>query len=279
MPWRQTFGFTVNPATPDEEGAFRLSEINPERYALEVQNLPEEFYVKSARSGDVDALENGIDLTRGAPAPLQIVVAGTAAAVAGSVKNSDGVAVAEAIVALVPQEGARQKQPPFYRSSKTDASGNFRLTGLIPGPVLSWVAAVQQAVGLEPVNYSLGGVVDPRGGLDMIWLVGVLMAGFGVGALVFFGFGGKSRRVHQLDNYAGGHFLTAEVRYQYSDNFYAGLMHLIGPWYRGAFLWLEGAVRALVDFLSYGMNWVYRSIQPLLFLLATTVAMLAWAAV
>jgi hypothetical protein len=140
MPWRQTFGFTVNPATPDEEGAFRLSEINPGRYALEVQNLPEEFYVKSARSGDVDALENGIDLTRGAPAPLQIVVAGTAAAVAGSVKNSDGVAVAEAIVALVPQEGARQKQPPFYRSSKTDASGNFRLTGLIPGQykVYAW---------------------------------------------------------------------------------------------------------------------------------------------
>jgi formate hydrogenlyase subunit 3/multisubunit Na+/H+ antiporter MnhD subunit len=153
------------------------------------------------------------------------------------------------------------------------------LTGLIPGPVLSWVAAVQQAVGLESVNYSLGGVVDPRGGLDMIWLVGILMAGFGVGAVVFFGFGGKSRRVHQLDNYAGGHFLTAEVRYQYSDNFYAGLMHLIGPWYRGAFLWLEGALRALVDFLSYGMNWVYRSVQPLLLLLATTVAMLVWAAV
>ena len=97
-------------------------------------------------------------------------------------------------------------------------------------------------VGLPVVNYSLGGVVDPRGGLDMIWLVGVLMAGFGVGALVFYGFGGKSKRVHQLDNYAGGHFLTAQVRYQYSDNFYAGLMHLIGPWYRGAFLWLEGAV-------------------------------------
>ena len=64
-----------------------------------------------------------------------------------------------------------------------------------------------------------------------------------------------------------------------SDNFYAGLMHLIGPWYRGAFLWLEGSVAAVVDFLSYAMNWVYRSIQPLLFLLATAVAMLVWAAV
>ena len=153
------------------------------------------------------------------------------------------------------------------------------LTGLIPGPVLSWVAEVQRVVGLPVVNYSLGGVVDPRGGLDMIWLVGVLMAGFGVGALVFYGFGGKSKRVHQLDNYAGGHFLTAEVRYQYSDNFYAGLMHLIGPWYRGAILWLEGAVTSLVDLLSYAMHWLYRSVQPLVFLLAATVAMLVWAGV
>ncbi len=153
------------------------------------------------------------------------------------------------------------------------------LTGFIPGPAIAWVAEVQRLVGLPVVQFNLGGVVDPRGGLDMIWLVSVLMAGFGVGALVFYGFGGKSRQVHQLDNYAGGHFLTAEVRYQYSDNFYAGLMHLIGPWYRGAFLWLEGSVAAVVDFLSYAMNWVYRSIQPLLFLLATAVAMLVWAAV
>jgi hypothetical protein len=140
MPWRSVYGFTVNPAAPDENGAFRLSEVNPERYALEVQNLPEEFYVKSARSGDVDALENGVDLTRGAPAPLQIVLGGTAASVVGSVKNGDGAAVAEATVALVPQEAARQKQPLFYRSSRTDASGGFKLTGLIPGAykVYAW---------------------------------------------------------------------------------------------------------------------------------------------
>ena len=139
-PWRQDYGFTVNPAAPDENGAFRLSEINPERYVLEIQNLPEEFYVKSARSGDVDALENGIDATGGAPAPLQIVLAGTAAGIVGSVKDGDGAAVAEATVALVPQEAARQKQPPFYRSSQTDSSGNFKLSGLIPGnyKVYAW---------------------------------------------------------------------------------------------------------------------------------------------
>lgn len=151
------------------------------------------------------------------------------------------------------------------------------LSGFIPGPALGWVAEAQKALGLPVVPFTLGGIQDARGGLDMIWLVCILMAGFGVGALVFFGLGNKSKRVHQLDNYAGGHFLTAGVRYQYSDNFYAGLMHLIGPWYRGAFQWLEGAFTSAVEFLSLAMNGLYRFAQPTLLVLATAVAALAWA--
>lgn len=151
------------------------------------------------------------------------------------------------------------------------------VAGVFPGPALSWVAAVQQSIDLPPVTYHLGGIESPQGNIDMIWLVGVLFAGFGVGALVFFGFGGKSRRVHQLDNYAGGHFLTADVRYQYSDNFYAGLMHLIGGWYRGAFAWLESAISSAVDMLSFGINGLYRTAQPMLFVLIAAAVTLAWA--
>jgi formate hydrogenlyase subunit 3/multisubunit Na+/H+ antiporter MnhD subunit len=151
------------------------------------------------------------------------------------------------------------------------------LVGTVPGPALSWVAEVQKSLGLPPVPFILGGVEDARGGLDMLWIVGILMAGFGVGALVFFGLGGRSKRVHQLDNYAGGHFLTAENRYQYSDNFYAGVMHLIGPWYRATFLWLEGALASGVETFSFAMNGLYRVVQPNLLILATAVAVLAWA--
>jgi NADH-quinone oxidoreductase subunit M len=151
------------------------------------------------------------------------------------------------------------------------------LAGFMPGPALSWVAAVQAGLGLPVVPYTLGGIQDARGGLDMLWLVGILFAGFGVGALVFYGLGGRSKRVHQLDNYAGGHFLTAENRYHYSDNFYAGLMHLIGPLYRGAFLWLEGALSAAMDFMGNAMAGFYRFAQPTLLVLATAVAALAWA--
>jgi NADH-quinone oxidoreductase subunit M len=150
------------------------------------------------------------------------------------------------------------------------------VSGVIPGPALDWVAAAQGALGLPVLQHTLGGVEDVRGSLDMIWVVGVLFAGFGVGALVFFGMGGRSKRVHQLDNYAGGHFLTADVRYQYSDNFYAGLMHLIGPWYRGSFRWLEGIVASGVDFASFTMNGLYRFVQPMLFLLTAAVLAVAW---
>jgi beta-lactamase regulating signal transducer with metallopeptidase domain len=175
-PWRQIFGFTVNPAAPEENGAFRLSEVNPERYVLEIQNLPEEFYVKSARFGDVDALENGIDLTGGAPAPLQIVLGGTAAAIVGSVKDGDGAAVAEATVALVPQEAGRRMQPLFYRSSRTDPSGNFKLTGLIPGEykVYAWTRVDGEpwvsAEFLKPLDSKGKSVTLRDGGSQMVEL-------------------------------------------------------------------------------------------------------------
>lgn len=149
------------------------------------------------------------------------------------------------------------------------------VTGLFPGIPLAWVASALQAIGLPVPDITLGGVQSPSGSLDMIWVIGVLFGGFGVGALIFYS-AGRSKRVHQLDNYAGGHFLTADVRYQYSDNFYAGLMHLIGGWYRGSFLWLEQGVKSLVEFLSLFMQGIYRRANAEFYLLTVTLFVIAW---
>ncbi len=149
------------------------------------------------------------------------------------------------------------------------------VTGLAPGLVLDWVASAQRELGLPVLVPTLGGVARPDGGLDMLWVVGLLFAGFGVGALIFLA-GGRARTVHQLDNYAGGHFLSADVRYHYSDNFYAGLMHKIGTWYRGSFRWLQDAVVAATDFLAQGAVGIYRSIQPTAWLLGVAVLALWW---
>ncbi len=149
------------------------------------------------------------------------------------------------------------------------------LTGYFPGIVLDWVAAAQTLIGLPALVHHLGGVASEKGGLDMIWVVSILLAGFGVGAILFYS-GNRSKRVHQLDNYAGGHFLTADTRYQYSDNFYPGLMHLIGPWYRKSFRWLESALVSAVDALSLAMQGLYRHSHPSVYLLAAAVFALYW---
>ncbi len=150
------------------------------------------------------------------------------------------------------------------------------ITGAAPGLVLGWVAAAQGALGLPVLAYTLGGVDSPQASLDMLWVVGVLFAGFGVGAILFYGFGGKTQRINQLDNYAGGHFLTTEMRYHYSDNFYAGLMHLIGGWYRGSFHWLESAISSGVSLVATAAGGWYRAVSPGFYLLAGSTLLLAW---
>jgi NADH-quinone oxidoreductase subunit M len=107
----------------------------------------------------------------------------------------------------------------------------------------------------------------------MIWVSLILFYGFGVSALIFYFLGGKAKRVHQYDNYAGGHFLSSEVRYHYSNNFYPGLMHLIGNWYRGSFKWLEQSLVSAVSFVATLFENMYRSRQPVMLL--TVVVVLA----
>ena len=150
------------------------------------------------------------------------------------------------------------------------------VTGVTPGLVLSHVAAIQESIGLQPVSYVLGGIEAASGSLNMIWVTGILFAGFGIGAVLFYGFGGRSKRVHQLDNYAGGHFLTAEVRYQYSDNFYAGLMHRIRPWYRNSFVWLESSLVSAVGAVSTLARGFFEQANPALWALVGTTVVMTW---
>ncbi len=147
------------------------------------------------------------------------------------------------------------------------------VTGYLPGLVFDWIAPVQAALGLPPLVYHLGGVTTAGGNLDMLWLVSSMLVGFGIGALIFYA-GGRARRVHQLDNYAGGHFLTAETRYQYSYNFYPALHRLIGPLYRGSFQWLESGLVSMLELVSAGAQGIYRSVHPALYLLAVLVSVL-----
>jgi hypothetical protein len=120
-------------ASHASNGGFTLSNAQPDRYAVTVTGLPDGFYVRSIRMEEADALESGLDLTRGAAGSLQIVVSGKAAQVEGAVTNEKQEPVAGSTVVLLPTSEKRREQFQFHKTVNTDQHGHFILKGLEPG--------------------------------------------------------------------------------------------------------------------------------------------------
>ena len=151
------------------------------------------------------------------------------------------------------------------------------VTGVFPGVPLQWVAEAVAAVGLSMPDYHMGGVMTASGNFDMRVLTAILLGSFAIGALIFYR-AGRSRRIHPFDNYAGGHFLHASNHYHYSNNFYAGLMHLILPWYRGLFQRMESALIRVVELLSDLSAGLFGSVRLVQTPLLIVVLLLWWGA-
>jgi len=149
------------------------------------------------------------------------------------------------------------------------------ITGVMPGLVLDLVQTAQLALGYVPLKHHLGGVILENGGLNMLWVSGIFFYGVGIGAVIFF-LGNRRFITHQWDNYAGGHFLSADIPYNYTHNFYPGLMRVIGPWFRGSFVKLEQGLINLAQILSGVFHSFYRVSYTPLYLLMVTVLALAW---
>ncbi len=106
------------------------SSFSPGLYRLDLGGMPADAYVASAESGGKDILADGLSLT--ADADLQIVVKTGGAGLNGSVKNSAGERITNAIVALVPDAPLRGAGV-FYRSVVSDVNGSYQLRGIAPG--------------------------------------------------------------------------------------------------------------------------------------------------
>ncbi len=150
------------------------------------------------------------------------------------------------------------------------------ITGYFPGLLLESIAAMQSTLGISVVDYHLGGVNTGKGNLNMIVVVSTMLMAIGMGALIFFVLGNPRKQVTQWDNYAGGHFLTSDMRYQYSHNFYPGLMRVISPLYRNTIFWLESAIVSTVQFMAHISYALFMQANYLLYLILLVVISLLW---
>ncbi len=149
------------------------------------------------------------------------------------------------------------------------------ITGFLPGLALSLVDKAQAALGYETILHHIGGIIWHNGSLNMLWVTGIFFYGVGIGAIIFF-LGNRRFITHQWDNYAGGHFLSADIPYNYTHNFYPGLMRVIGPWFRGSIVKLEQGISNLTQVLAGAFHSFYRVSYTPLYLLVVTVLAVAW---
>jgi hypothetical protein len=115
-----------------KDGTFEILWVNDGNYALYVQGLGDDGYVKSARLGSDDILEKGLQLEKGGSGGrLEVVVSSASARLEGSVSGGDGVVIGASVRA------APEPETPYNRSrsygARTDQTGHFSLTGLAPG--------------------------------------------------------------------------------------------------------------------------------------------------
>ncbi|RKZ39680.1 MAG: NADH dehydrogenase subunit [Gammaproteobacteria bacterium] len=149
------------------------------------------------------------------------------------------------------------------------------ITGVMPGLALALVDKAQIALGYAPLVHHLGGISLPNGSLNMLLVTGIFFYGVGIGAVIFF-LGNRRFITHQWDNYAGGHFLSSDIRYNFTHNFYPGTMRVIGPWFKGSIVKLEQSLVHLAQVLAGAFHSFYRLSYTPLYLLVVTVLALAF---
>jgi hypothetical protein len=132
-------GFPRRGTNPKQDGRFALEKVFADGYTVGVSGLPEGYYVKSIRLGDIAVLESGLDLTRGASGPLDILISPNGGQFDGFVTDAKQQPARGAKVVLVP-EARYRRQLHSFKNATADQHGHFAIKGITPGEykVFAW---------------------------------------------------------------------------------------------------------------------------------------------
>lgn len=122
----------VDKYSPFQNGRF-IFDLLGGSYWVEISQ-PHDAYVKSMKLGDVDVLNQGLQVSGSSDVPLEILVGFSTGTVTGRVSSKNSVTVV-----LVP-DLARRNQRGLYRSARTGPSGEFAFPRVVPGDykVFAW---------------------------------------------------------------------------------------------------------------------------------------------
>ena len=154
-------------ATPLQvNGTAAIANVQPASYLLRVSGLPDDAYVKAARSDGQEVLERFVQVQYERQNPVDVQLAFDGGQIAGSVLDPAEKGAPGATVVLVP-DSTRRHRPDQYRVVTADAMGAFAIRGIPPGDykVFAWESVEANAY-LNPdfmMNYGdLGAAATVR---------------------------------------------------------------------------------------------------------------------
>lgn len=124
------------------DGKFQ-GQLSTDTYTVEVQGAPTGYYLKAVRLSGRDLPDNVLDLNF-TGAQLDVVLANDSGSITGKVERSNGEAVQNARVTVIPANGSRRD---LFKSANSAADGTFTISNVPPGSykVFAWEEVEQNA--------------------------------------------------------------------------------------------------------------------------------------
>jgi len=129
---------------------FNIEDVIEGDYWLHITFLPDGRYVKSARFGAIDLLNETLHVDSRTSGRLEIVLGADVGQLAGAVVDRSNKLAAGAVIALLPT-GPNQQRQDLYKNAFADESGRFEIRDIAPGDyvVFAW-EAVDESVWRDP---------------------------------------------------------------------------------------------------------------------------------
>jgi hypothetical protein len=100
-------------------------------YGLNIQGLPDGWYLRSARLNGEEVLEHGTKIEGAGAQKLELQISHTAASLEGTVTMEDKPAIGASIRLVPVQENPNRAD--LSKATNTDQNGHFVLNSIVPG--------------------------------------------------------------------------------------------------------------------------------------------------
>jgi len=130
--------FPGPPPVPKPDGSFTMDNIGPGDYRISVAGMPPDYYIKEARLGANDILQNGFSITVPESDRFEVLLSPNGGQIEGDAVDEHGDPMRGIQPVLVPDRDRGRRD--LFKTATTDQNGHFTMKGIPPGvyKVLAW---------------------------------------------------------------------------------------------------------------------------------------------